>query len=70
MEQNQTSLNEIYKILLELKAKMQKFDKMDKYIEDLEFARRIEEAYQRHEEGDFKIKSSKEFSKELKQWQM
>jgi len=27
--------------------------KMDHYIEDLEFVRRTEEAYQRHESGDF-----------------
>lgn len=65
MQQNQISLNEIYKVLLELKAKM---SKMDQYIEDLEFARRTEEAYHRHEAGDFKVKSSKEFLKELKQW--
>ncbi len=65
MEQKQVSNEEIYKVLLELKAKM---NKMDQYIEDLEFTRRIEEAYQRHEAGDFKVKSSKEFLKELKQW--
>lgn len=65
MEQKQVSNEEIYKVLLELKAKMQK---MDQYIEDLEFARRTEEAYQRHEAGEFKQKSSKEFLKELKQW--
>ena len=65
MEQKQITLNEVYKVLLELKAKM---NKMDQYIEDLEFARRTEEAYQRHEAGDFKVKTSKEFLKELKQW--
>ena len=64
MEQKQVSNGEIYKILLELKVKM---NKMDQYIEDLEFARRIEESYQRHEAGEFKVKSSKEFLKELKQ---
>ena len=68
MVQKQVSLEEIYKILIELKAKMQKLDRMDRYMEDLEFARRIEEAYQRHDSGDFKVKSSKEFLKELKQW--
>ena len=38
------------------------------FKDDLEFARRTEESYQRHEAGDFKVKSSKEFLKELKQW--
>jgi len=65
MEQKQVSLNDVYKVLLDLKAKM---NKMDQYIEDLEFARRTEEVYQRHEAGEFKQKSSKEFLKELKQW--
>ena len=65
MEQKQVSNEEIYRVLIELKAKMQK---MDQYLEDLEFARRTEEAYQRHEAGEFKVKSSKEFLKELKQW--
>ncbi len=50
MEQNQVSLNEIYKVLLELKGKMQK---MDQYIEDLEFARRTEEAWQEVDEGKY-----------------
>ncbi len=37
-------------------------------IEDLEFARRTEEAYQRHEAGDFIRKDAKEFLKELEKW--
>jgi bifunctional DNA-binding transcriptional regulator/antitoxin component of YhaV-PrlF toxin-antitoxin module len=36
--------------------------------EDLEFARRTEEAYQRHEEGDVIVKDYDEFLKELKTW--
>jgi len=37
MEQKQATMEEMHKILLYLKSKMQK---MDQYIEDLEFARR------------------------------
>ena len=47
---------------------LKKADDLDEtFKEDLEFARRTEEAYQSHEAGDFKIKSSKEFLKELKE---
>ncbi|MBI2056673.1 hypothetical protein HYT91_00255, partial [Candidatus Pacearchaeota archaeon] len=58
MEQKQISLNEIYKILLELKSKMQS---IDQYIEDLEFARRTEEAWKEIDEGKGKKMSVKEF---------
>ena len=57
------TLNRVYTILLELKAKIQKLEKVDKCLEDLEFARKVEEAYQKHEVGDFKVKSSQEFPK-------
>ena len=50
MEQTQASLGEIYKILIELKAKMQK---MDQYIDDLEFARRTEEAWKEIDRGEY-----------------
>jgi ABC-type polar amino acid transport system ATPase subunit len=64
MEQKQVSLNEVYKILLELKAKM---NKMDQYIEDLEFARRTEEAWQEIDEGKFtEYNSPEEFLVTLK----
>ena len=62
MEQKQASLNEIYKILVELKAKMQK---MDQYIEDLEFARRTEEAWAEIDAGKGKTYTTKEFKKRL-----
>ncbi|MFH1425734.1 MAG: hypothetical protein ABIG28_03360 [archaeon] len=68
MVQQQVSLQQIYAKLLQLEHSMKKLDKVDQYIEDLEFARRTEEAYQRHEAGDFKVKPAKEFLKELKQW--
>ena len=42
------------------------FDKNLK--EDLEFARRTEEAYKRYEKGEFKSMDSKAFLKELKKW--
>ena len=57
MEQKQASLNEIYKILVELKVKMQK---MDQYIDDLEFARRTEEAWQEIDKGEYKSYNSPE----------
>lgn len=63
MEQKQISLNEIYKILLELKSKMQS---IDQYIEDLEFARRTEEAWKEIDEGKGKKMSVKEFLSEIK----
>ena len=62
MEQKQISLNEVYKVLLELRSKM---NKMDQYIEDLEFARRTEEAWQEIDEGKGKTYSLKEFKKKL-----
>ena len=65
MENKQVTLNEVYAKLIVLEKFMKK---MNGHIEDLEFARRTEESYQRHEAGDFKVKSSKEFLKELKQW--
>ena len=65
MEQKQISLNEIYKVLLDLKAKIQK---MNNYIEDLEFARRTEESYQRHKAGDFIEIGEEEFLEELEKW--
>jgi AbrB family looped-hinge helix DNA binding protein len=36
--------------------------------EDLEFARRTEEAYQRYERGEFKEMDFDEFIKEMKKW--
>ena len=36
--------------------------------EDLEFARRTEEAYKRHERGDFIQMDADEFLKEMKEW--
>ena len=65
MEQTPVSLNEIYKILIELKAKMQK---MDQYIDDLEFARRTEEAWQEIDKGEYtSYNSPEEFLETLKE---
>lgn len=36
--------------------------------EDLEFARRTEEALKRYEKGNFKEMGAEEFSKELEKW--
>lgn len=64
MSQDQISLNEVYQILLELKSKMQK---IDKYIEDLEFAKRTEEAWKEIDEGKYtEYASSEEFLKTFK----
>ncbi len=63
MEQKQVSLNEVYKVLLELKTKMQK---MDSYIEDLEFARRTEQAWMEIEEKKGETYTIDEFRKRLK----
>ena len=68
MAQTQVSLEEIYKILIELRTKMQKFDKVDQYLEDLEFARRTEEAWQEIDAGKGITLSKEEFLKELKSW--
>ena len=40
--------------------------KLSKKEEDLEFARRTEEAYKRHEKGEFKEMDHKKFLKMLK----
>lgn len=40
----------------------------EKFKEDLEFARRTEEAYKRHERGDFKSMPSDKFLEELEKW--
>ena len=52
-----------HQIILE---KMEAFDKNLK--EDLEFARRTEEAWKRYDRGEFKSMSAKDFLKELKKW--
>ena len=51
MEQQQkVSLEQIYLVLKKLETKMQK---MDQYLEDLEFARRTEEAWQEIDAGKY-----------------
>lgn len=48
---------------------MKKANKLDENLaEDLEFARRTEEALKRYEKGEFKEMSAEEFSKELEKW--
>ncbi|MBI2043214.1 hypothetical protein HYT25_02385 [Candidatus Pacearchaeota archaeon] len=66
MESSQkVSLEKIYKKLENLELFMKKFEQ---FAEDLEFARRTEEAYRKHEEGDFVEMDSEKFLKELKKW--
>ena len=38
------------------------------FKEDLEFAKLTEEAWQRHDKGEFKSSSTDDFLKELKKW--
>ncbi len=48
---------------------LKRADELDeKFKEDLEFARRTEEAYKRHERGDFKTLSVDKFLEELEKW--
>ena len=48
---------------------LKKASNMDKqFKEDLEFARRTEEAYKRYEEGKFKTMDFDDFLKEVKKW--
>lgn len=48
---------------------LKKASKADEnFQEDLEFARRTEEAWQRHDRGEFTRMSSEEFLKEMKKW--
>jgi len=48
---------------------LKKADKMDKQLnEDLEFARRTEEAYKSYERGEFKEMEFDDFIKEMKKW--
>lgn len=46
--------------------KVNRFSK--KLLEDLEFSRRTEEAWKRHDAGKFKRMSADEFIKEIKKW--
>jgi AbrB family looped-hinge helix DNA binding protein len=46
--------------------KMEDFDKNLK--EDLEFAKRTEEAWKRYAKGEFKSMDAKDFLRELKKW--
>ncbi|HLC52949.1 MAG TPA: AbrB/MazE/SpoVT family DNA-binding domain-containing protein [Candidatus Nanoarchaeia archaeon] len=40
----------------------------EQFKEDLEFAKRTEEAYKRHERGEFKRMSADKFLEELEKW--
>jgi len=48
---------------------LKKADDLDeKFKEDLEFARRTEEAWERHGRGEFKTMEFEDFIKEMKKW--
>ena len=64
MEQKQITLNDIYAKLIVSEKTMKK---MDQYMEDLEFARRTEEAWQEIDEGKYtNYDSPEEFFATLK----
>ena len=62
MEQNQTSMDEISKKLVKIECFM---EKMQKYIEDLEFARSASEAWKDIENGNFKKMPVDKFTAEI-----
>lgn len=48
---------------------LKKVEDFDKNLKgDLEFAKRTEEAWKRHDRGEFRSIDSKDFIKELKRW--
>jgi AbrB family looped-hinge helix DNA binding protein len=48
---------------------IKKADELDeKFKEDLEFARRTEEAWERHDRGEFRRMEFNDFIEELKKW--
>ena len=48
---------------------LKKVSKLDKNLkEDLEFAKRTEEAWERYEIGQFKSRTAKDFLKDLEKW--
>ena len=48
---------------------LKKADDLDeKFKDDLEFSRRTEEAYKRHEKGEFRRLSADKFLEELEKW--
>ena len=48
---------------------LKKADDLDeKFKEDLEFAKRTEEAWQRHDHGEFTRMDFEDFIKEMKKW--
>lgn len=59
------NLEKVYRKLESLELFMKRFEQL---AEDLEFARRTEEAFRRHEEGNFIEMDSEMFLKELEKW--
>ncbi len=48
---------------------LKKASEMDEQLkEDIEFARRTEEAWKRYDRGEFKSMNAEEFLKEMKKW--
>lgn len=66
MAQEQLDIKKMNEELMALKKKVAALSKI--LEEDLEFSRRIEEAYQRHDNGDFIEMPQEDFLKELEKW--
>ena len=62
----------IYKAQRGIKSKNQAIKEMiqefEKHLDDIEFARRTEEAYQAYERGEFTRMNYDDFIKEIKNW--
>ena len=65
MYQKEISLEDVYKKLLSIEASLKNLKNVEKMIEDLEFARRTEEAWQEIAAGKGKTYSLKDFKKRL-----
>ncbi len=67
MVNKQISLNEIYQKLVKIEAALKRLEKVDSYIEDLEFARRTEEAWAEIDAGKYtRYDSAEDFLTTLK----
>jgi hypothetical protein len=63
--EKEISLEDVYRKLVSLELFMKKFGQL---AEDLEFARRTEDAYERIESGDYVSIDSERLTDEMKKW--
>lgn len=62
----QLNLEKMNKEIISLKREMARMKAI--LEDDLEFARRTEEAWERHDRGEFTSMDGEEFLKEIKKW--